>query len=176
MNKTTLCLAFISSILLFSNAPVHADEKKIIFNTESIKYETGTGSERCRAQCERKSGPDAKSLLSEGWKIVSSSAKEIIGEHYSYTPCNTCLPHGCICIGKEYVLRKDEPAQVIETRSNVIDSTGNNNKTVLQPLNDETVKNELDLLKKEIDMLKQENGLLKKEIETLRYQLGSKQK
>lgn len=176
MNKTALSLACVSLILLCPLTSVHAVEKKIIFNTESIKYESGTGSERCRAQCDRKSGPDAKSFLSEGWKIVSSSAKEIIGEHYSYTPCNTCLPHGCICIGKEYVLQKDEPAPKIETRSNLIDVPGKNNGTELHSLDVETSKNELDLLKKEIGLLKQENALLKKEIETLRYQLGSKQK
>lgn len=176
MKKTALCLACISSIILFSTTLVHAVEKKIIFNTESLKFESGTGSERCRDKCSRRSGPDAKSLVSEGWKVVSSSSKEVIAEQYWYAPCNGCQPHGCICIGTEYVLQKDEPAPKIETKSTVFDVPDKDNRTVLQPLKVEPSKNELELLKRENELLKQENALLKKEIETLRNQLRSKQK
>lgn len=169
MKKPALCLVCISLILVFSTTTVHAVEKKIIFNTGSLKYESGTGSERCRDKCGRRSGPDAKSLLSEGWKIVSSSSKEVIAEQYWYAPCNGCLPHGCICIGTEYVLEKDVPTPKIESKSTVINALDKGDRTTVQPLEVETSKNELDLLKKE-------NALLKKEIESLRNQLRSKQK
>jgi hypothetical protein len=171
MKKAALCFGCISSILLFTTTLVHAAEKKIVFNAESIKYESGTGSERCLDKCSRRSGPDAKSLLSEGWKIVSSSPKKVIGEQYWYVPCNTCKPHGCICIGTEYILQKDEPALKIETISNVPDAPDKDNRTVLQPVNVETMENELERLKKEYELLKQENEALKQEIETIRNQM-----
>jgi hypothetical protein len=176
MKKTALCLVCISTILVLSTALVHAAEKKIIFNTENMKYESGTGSERCREKCSRRSGPDAKSLLSEGWKIVSSSSKEVIGEQYWYAPCNNCEPHGCICIGTEYILQKDEPAPKIETKGVVFDVPDKGNRTVLHSPQVETSKNELDLLKKENELLKQENALLKQENQTLKNQLRLKQK
>jgi hypothetical protein len=176
MKKSAFCLASISLFLLFTATFVHAAEQKIIFNTESIKFESGTGSERCRDKCSRKSGPDAKSFLSEGWKIIKSSSKEVTGEQYWYVPCNTCKPHGCICIGTEYILQKDEPAPKIETKSNIFDAPDKGNRTVLQPVKVETSINALDLLKQENDLLKKENALLKRENETLRSQLESIQK
>lgn len=176
MNKTALCLACISSVLLFSTAPAHATGKKIVFNTEKIKYESGTGAERCRDKCGRRSGPDVKSLLAQGWKIASSSSKDVIGEQYWYAPCNTCKPHGCICTGTEYVLEKNEPAPQIEARTDVPDATDKYNPTVIAPQRVETSNNELDILKKENDLLKRENALLKQENETLRNLLRSKQK
>ncbi len=176
MKKTALSLACFSSILVFSTTSIHAAEKKTIFNTESMKYESGTGSERCRDKCGRRSGPDAKSLVSEGWKIISTASKEIIAEQYWYAGCNGCQPHGCICIGTEYVLQKDAPAPGIETKSNSFDVPDKANRTTVQPLEVETSKNKLDLLKKENESLKQENALLKKEIELLRNQLKSKKK
>jgi hypothetical protein len=174
--KTALCLACITSILLFSTAPAYAVEKKILFNTESIKHESGTGAEWCQDKCSRRSGPDVKSLLSEGWKIVSSSSKEVIGEQYWYVPCNTCSPHGCICIGTEFILEKDGPAQKIEAKSSVVAAPGKDTHAVLPPPIVEPAINELDFLKKENDLLKQENSLLKQENETLRNQLRTKQK
>ncbi len=176
MKKTALSLACIASILLFTTAPVHAAEKKVLFNTESIKHESGTGAEWCQQKCSRKSGTDVKSLLSEGRKIVGSTAKEVIGEQYWYVPCNTCSPHGCICIGTEYILEKDGPAQQIEAKSTAVEAPVKNALTVLPPQKVETSINELDLLKKENDLLKQENAVLKQENEALRNQLRSIQK
>lgn len=176
MKKTVLSLASFSLFLLFTATIVHAAEQKILFNTESIKFESGTGSERCRDKCRRKSGPDAKSFLSEGWKIIRSSSKEVTGEQYWYVPCNTCRPHGCVCIGTEYILQKDGPAPNIETKSNVSDTPDKGNQTVLQPVKVQTSVNALDLLKKENDLLKKENALLKQENEALRSQLESIQK
>ncbi len=176
MHKTALCVAFLAWVFVVSAFSVNAAEKKTIFNTESMKYESGTGVERCREKCGRKSDPDVKSFLSEGWKMESSRPKEVIGEHYRYVPCNTCKPHGCVCIGTEYVLQRDKAAPVTETKSNVFDTVEIRNRTVPDAQKVETSKNELDLLKEELAVLKRENALLKQEIESLRNQLRSTQK
>jgi hypothetical protein len=175
MKKTALCIACFSSILFFSTNLVHAVEK-IVFNTGSMKYESGTGAERCREKCGRRSDPDVKSFLSEGWVIVGSSAKEVIAEQYLYSPCPTCKPHGCVCLGTAYILRKDVPAPKNEIGSSVYDAPDKDNRPVLHSPTLETSMSELDHLTKENDLLRQENTLLKQEIETLRKQLRSKQK
>lgn len=176
MNVTVCCIACITSILLFSTTPVGAAEKKTVFNTESIKYESGTGAERCRDKCGRRSDPDVKSFLSEGWIMVRSSSKKVIGEHYRNVPCNTCQPHGCICIGTEYILEKDEPARKIETNNTMADAPDKDSRIVPIPLRAETPLHEMDLLKKENDALKQENAVLKQENEALRNRVRSLQK
>jgi len=176
MKKTAVCLALISSILLFTATLLQAAEQKIIFNTEKIEYKSVTSSKKCQDICSRKSGPDAKSLISGGWKIVNSSPKEVIGEHYWYTPCNGCEPHGCTCIGTEYILQKDVPAPKVETTSNEPDAPDKNKRTGVQAPKVETSNSELDLLKKENELLKQENTLLKQENENLKNQIDSKQK
>jgi hypothetical protein len=190
MKKTSLCLASISAILLLTAPLLHADEQRIIFNSESIQHESGTGAEMCQEKCRRKSGPDVKSFLSMGWKIVSSSPKEVVGEVYRYLPCNTCEPHGCICIGTEYILQRDdqapgaetpnkgaEPQEIqkrtvfqgpkAETQGNAPEAPDKNRQSGLQAPEAETPGNDVDLLKKEIELLKQEN-------ENLRNQLKSK--
>jgi hypothetical protein len=176
MKETALCLALISSILLFTATLLQAAEQKIIFNTEKIEYKSGTSSKRCQDICSRRSGPDAKSLLSEGWNIVNSSPKEVIGEKYWYTPCNGCEPHGCNCIGTEYILQLDDPAQKVETSKNELDAIDKNKRTGVNAPKVETSKNELDLLKKENELLKQEITLLKQENENLKNQIKSKQR
>jgi hypothetical protein len=176
MKKTALCLAGISSILLFTATLLHAAEQKIIFNAERIKFESGTASKQCQDKCNRRSGPEAQSLLSEGWKIVSSSPKEVIAENYWYTPCNTCAPHGCTCIGTEYILQRDVPARRVETSNNEPDAMDNNKRTGLYAPNVETSINELDLLKKKNELLIKEINLLKQENENLKNQLRSKQR
>lgn len=173
MKKNALCLAIISTFFLVSPNPLNAAEKKIIFNAERVKFESGTGVERCRDKCGRRSDPDVKSFLSEGWKIVGSSPKQVTAEHYRYTPCPTCLPHECICFGTEYVLQKGEPAPVIESKSTASGAPDKEKRAVLHPTSVEPPMSELELLKKENDILKQENALLKKEIDTLRKQLKS---
>jgi len=176
MKETALCLALISSILLFTATLLQAAEQKILFNTEKIEYKSGTSSKRCQDICSRRSGPDAKSLLSGGWKIVNSSPKEVIGEYYWYTPCNGCQPHGCTCIGTEYILQKDGPAPKVETSNSEVDTPDKNKRTGLHAPKVETSNNELDLLKNENDFLKQEITSLKQEIEKLKHQIKSKQK
>lgn len=150
MKKTVARLVCTSSIILFTATLVHAAEQKTVFNSETVKYKSGTGSERCQDKCSKKSGPDAKSLLSEGWKIVSSSPKEVIGEDYWFVPCNSCEPHGCNCIGTEYVLKRDLPTPKVETSKNEL----------------ELLKNENQQLKREITVLKQENENLKNQIKS----------
>ncbi len=176
MNKTALCVVCIPALLLFSTTLAHAAEKKTVFNTESIKYESGTGAERCQDKCRSKSGPDVRSFVSAGWQIISSSSKEVTGEHYYLVPCNTCKPHGCTCIGTEYILQKEEPATKPEAETNAFPAPGKENRTVLQPRDSEASKNELDLLKQENAVLKQENAVLKQENETLRSQVRSQRK
>ena len=176
MKEAALCFALISSILLCTATFLQAAEQKIIFNTEKIKHESGTSSKRCQDICSRRSGPDAKSLLSGGWKIVSSSPKEVIGEGYWYAPCNGCEPHGCTCIGTEYILQKDEPAPKVEASNSGLEALDKNKRTGLQAPKVETSNNELDHLKKENELLKQEITYLKQENENLRNQIKSKQK
>ena len=175
MNNTALCLACLLIFLLCTATAGPAAESKTVFNTGKIEYEAGTGAERCRDKCWKKSGPDVQSLLSEGWKVVSSSPKEVIGEHYSFVPCNTCKPHGCVCIGTEYLLQRDEPAPRIDAKGNAGDKRDNDGRLAVLPPESDSSKHELDLLKKEIELLKRENASLKHEIEILRNRLGSKQ-
>jgi hypothetical protein len=176
MKKIAVCLAHISTILLFSATLLHAAEQKIIFNAERIKYESGTAAKQCQDKCSRRSAPDAQSLFSEGWKIVSSSPKEVIAENYWYTPCNTCQPHGCTCIGTEYILQRDVPAPRAETSNNEPDAPDKDRRTGLYAPNVETSINELDLLKKKNELLMKEIRSLKQENDKLKNQLRSKQK
>ncbi len=152
MKRTALCFASALSILLFSAAPGHAAEQKVIFVAESIKHESGTGARVCQERCGKRSGPDPTTLVSDGWKIVKSTPKEVVVEQYWYTPCNVCEPHGCSCIGTEYLLERDETVPPVAA----------SNK-------------ELDLLKKENELLRQENASLRRENENLANQLKSKQ-
>jgi hypothetical protein len=174
MKKTSLSLACISSILLFTATLLHAAEQKIIFNAERIKFESGTTAKQCQDKCSRRSGPDAQSFLSEGWKIVSSSPKEVIAENYWYTPCNTCQPHGCTCIGTEYILQRDAQVRRAETSNNEPEAPDKNKRTELHTPNAETSINELDLLKKKNELLMKEIRSLKQENEKLKNQLRSK--
>jgi hypothetical protein len=154
MKIAATCLALLSSLLLCTAAPpVRAVEQKTVFNTENIEYKGGTGPERCKEKCSRKSGPDAKTLCSEGWKIVNSTPKEVVAEEYWYVPCSSCEPHGCSCIGTEYTLERDGTAPKAET-----------------------TMGELDLLKKENEMLKQEISVLRQENEKLKGHIEAQQK
>jgi len=153
MKKSAACLALISSILFFTATLVQAAEQKIVFNTKKIEYKSGTSSKRCQDMCNKRSGQDATYLLADGWKVVNTSPKEVIAEKYWYVPCNACEPHGCTCIGTEYLLERDNPAPKMEISIN-----------------------ELDLLKKENGSLKQEISILKQEIEKLKKQMKSNQK
>jgi hypothetical protein len=154
MKIAATCLALLSSHLICTAAPpVQAAERKTVFNTERIEYKSGTGPEKCRDKCSKRSGPDAKALLSEGWNIVNTSPKKVVAEEYWYVPCGSCEPHGCTCIGTEYTLQRNAPPPKAA------------------PSDDER-----DTLKKENEALKRENSLLKLENERLRRQLTSPQK
>ena len=136
----------------FTTYDAQAAEQIKIFTTESIEYKSGTGPMRCQEICDKKSMTDLSALLSEDWKIVSSTAKKVIGEQYRYVPCPTCSPHGCTCIGTEYLLQRDIIPPKVDTSSK-----------------------ELYILKNEKDLLKQEIIQLKREIETLKNQMKPKQ-
>lgn len=94
----------VGSLLAANTA--QASEQKIIFNAQSISFKSGTAN--CQEICGKRSDPPVGSLLSSGWKVVSSSPKEIVGLEYWYIPCSTCEPHGCTCKGVEYVLEQRE--------------------------------------------------------------------
>lgn len=168
MKKTAARLSLISSILLFTATLLPATEQKIIFNCEKFDYKSGTSSKKCEDICSRKSGPEVKSLLSEGWKIATSAPKEVIGEHYWYTPCNGCEPHGCTCIGTEYILHKDDTVPKVVTSDSEVDPLDKKKSIGLRAPEVETSNNALDLLKKENELLKQENSVLKRENENLK--------
>ncbi len=185
MKKTAV--AGLSSMILFSATLLHAAEQKIIFSTERIEFRSGTGAKYCEDKCGRRSGPDVKTFLAEGWKIVSSTPKRVIAEGYWYTPCNTCEPHGCDCIGTEYVLRKDPPTPKVETSTTEIVAPDRSKKTEpdaskVEPRNNEVVvpnktvapelpAGKVDSSNNELDRLKKENELLKQEIENLKNQI-----
>jgi hypothetical protein len=175
MKRTAVCLTLIFSTFLCTATLLHAAEQKTIFNTESIENKSGTSPKRCQDMCSRRSGPDATSLLSEGWKIVTSFPKKVIAEDYWFIPCNNCKPHGCTCIGTEYTLQKDAPATKVEIPNSEREAAGKNTQTGRNSPKVETSDNELDLLKKERDLLKQENTELKQEIEELKNQIKLQQ-
>lgn len=151
MKKTGVCLALALLLLQFMAPFSHAVEQKTLFATERIEHKSGTSSKKCQDMCSKRSGPDLTSLLADGWVMVSSSHKEVIAEKYWYIPCSTCEPHGCTCIGTEYILRNDQPVTKVEIS-----------------------KNELERLKQENGLLKRELSLLKQEIESLKTQIKSK--
>lgn len=140
MKKSAFLLTMILSFILISATFSHATERTTVFRYESIKYKSGTGAMRCQAMCAGKSGPDTKALLSEGWKIVGTSPREVVAESYWFTPCSACEPHGCSCIGTESVLEREKPAPIVKIP-----------------------ESELNLLKKENELLKKENTSLKQE-------------
>ncbi len=171
MKRTAVLLALTFWTFLCTATLLHAAEQKTIFNTESIENKSGTSPKKCQDMCSRRSGPDATSLLSEGWKIVNSFPKKVIAEDYWYIPCNTCKPHGCTCIGTEYTLQKDAPARKVEIPNIERKAPDKNTQTGRNAPKAEASDNEPDLLKKENDLLKQENTELKQQIKELKNQM-----
>jgi hypothetical protein len=187
MQKSAFLLTMISLFILLSATFIHATERTTVFRYESIKYKSGTGAKRCQAMCARKSGPDAQSLLSEGWKIVGTSPKEVVAENYWFTPCSACEPHGCNCIGTESVLEREKPAPVVKIPESELNFLKKENEllkkenTSLKQENEPAPKvksadNELEFFKKENEALRKENSTLKLENENFRNQMKSTQK
>lgn len=174
MKKSVLRFAGISAILLLAVPLLHAVEQKTVFNTESLDYKGGTGAERCREKCGRKSGPEVTSLVSEGWKIVGSSPGKVVAEQYWYTPCGSCQPHGCVCIGTEYRLQRDSPPPKADPPKHEACGVDAYRRADVRQPKAEAVAGELDLLRKENESLKREMGALRQEIENLKKRLGSK--
>jgi hypothetical protein len=142
--------------LLFVNV-ASAMEQKIVFTVDSFKLRGSKATvEKCARACRVKYG-DGKlePLLADGWKIVSSTAKEAVCmEDWAVFPGDP-LVQGCSGVGTQYVVQKDDPAPVAKV---------------------ETSNKEVELLKKENDLLKQEIALLKQENENLKNQIKTKQK
>jgi hypothetical protein len=96
---------FLFACLFFTTAV--SAEQKIIFKVESISYKSGTGSDICQGFCNLKQDNSSiDEMLSQGWRIISSSPKEVIVENYHYYKYSD--PTGCTCKGTQYVLQKDE--------------------------------------------------------------------
>ncbi len=172
MMRTARSLFALSLIILFPTTNLLAWEQKTTFNTENIKFESGTGKVRCQDRCMRKSGPGVETFLSQGWRIISSAPKEITGEDYYFIPSNASNPRGCTCIGTEYVLERDQPAQRAESAD-----TGPYPPPYQAPqtgvIASGTVSqiNENDLLRKKNELLLKEIMTLRRENEDLRNQL-----
>lgn len=144
MKVNTLCASVLISSLLVTNISLAGAEQRMLFNVESISFESGTGSYECQAACKAKyNDPPLEQMLAEGWRIASSSPKEAIGINYWYEASSN-RTYGCTCKGTHYVLQKSGADQSAEW------------------------------LKKENELLKRENALLKQENEYLKDRLKQK--
>lgn len=100
---------FVSS--LFVTNISSATEQRMLFNVESISYKEDTGATICQISCTTKyDDPPLEKMLTEGWRIVSSSPKEAIGQDYWGGKYGRAYrAYGCTCKGTQYVLQKDDP-------------------------------------------------------------------
>jgi hypothetical protein len=102
------CIIILVVLIVGTNAFA---EQKLVFAVSSIKYKSGTSTYSCESKCKELSSSINDEIAAE-WRIVASSPKELIAMEYWETPnCNVCQPHGCTCIGTEYVLEKVEEAE-----------------------------------------------------------------
>ena len=147
MNIRFLLISLLIFSLFATNVSLAA-EQKMLFNVESISYKSGTGADECQSSCStRYYDPPLKEMIAQGWRIISSSPKEAIGSRYYYFDYPGSKPHGCTCIGTQYVLQKDDPAPIA--------------KPDAPSKNEELLTKENELLKREIELLKNENEKLK---------------
>jgi len=90
-----LCAA-LYNIVKSSKSKINASVQKRIYTVESMKYKASSilawGS--CRDACQKYSD-DINTYLSEGYRVVTSSAKEMPTDE-----------DACTCIGTEYVIQK----------------------------------------------------------------------
>ena len=143
----------------------NASEQRRIFNPESYRYEGSTGTNSCKSSCERESGIPIDSMISSGWRIVSSSPQEVIAQRYDrwnggiFPGAGYMAPHsyGCTCVGTQYVIEKIEEVPPADPKV-------------------ETLNKELDLLKRENAVLKQQITWLEKESGELKTKLKKKNK
>ena len=133
-------LILIGCCLLLPNT-LQASDQKVVFCVESVNYKSGTGADACQGACNANYGSlQIDSVLSDGWKIVSSSPKEASGIDCSLSGNSGC---GCTCVGTQYVIQKDNHAPIVTTPNK-----------------------ETELLQKEIDLLKQDNENLKDKLKS----------
>jgi len=161
---------------------IHAAEQKTVFKTERLQYKKGTGEKRCQTLCDSKSIPDINAALSEGWTVVNSSPGKLIAESFRYTPCISCKPRECVCIGVEYVLEREKPAPAIKISENELNRLKHENASLREEnsaLKEESVSetkaqtqdSELDVLRRENAELRKENRALKQELEKIKSQM-----
>ena len=161
---------------------LHAAEHKTVFKTERLQYKKGTGPKRCQALCDAKSVSDINDLLSGGWKVTDSSPGKLIAERFRYTPCISCEPRECVCIGVEYVLEREKPAPSIKISENELNRLKQENASLreensalkVEPVSEikaQTQDSELDILKRENAALRKENKALKLELENIKRRM-----
>jgi len=127
---------------------VHAQEQKILFCADSIKYNEKFGQQYCQLTCEKYTRSAClQKELSDGWVIGSTSPKEV----------NENQPESgiCACVGTQYVLTKPPPKSAEK-----VPSSATTNRVSL-------LEKEIQLLKKENRMLQQENNQLQKQVNAL---------
>ena len=154
-------ITIFAASLFFVTSTSNASEQKRIFNAESYRYEAITGESSCKSSCERETGVPIDSMISSGWRIVSSSQKEVIAEPYArHTHAQGYLLEGscgCTCVGIQYIIEKIEEVPPADPKV-------------------ETLNKELDLLKRENAVLKQQITWLEKESGELKTKLKKKNK
>ncbi|MDD2734567.1 MAG: hypothetical protein PHF56_11550 [Desulfuromonadaceae bacterium] len=152
-------IIYIALCLVFFTNMASASEQKRIYNSTSFNAAPDSMS-YCGSLCESKDAA-IDTFLASGWKIVSSSQKEIVAQNYESFPFKRRVgiwdqdqpPRyiGCTCKGTEYVIEKNELNNKIEPTNELTDNFKKENELLVK---------ENDLLKREIEMLKKENSNL----------------
>jgi len=122
-------------ILYFSitNTSVAA-EQIILFNAEGYKVSYQIFAERCELECKAHNSPSVQQLLTEGWRVVNTSAKDKTTRIKDYV---------CVCEGALFVMEKVDPP------------SNQNQKQI------ELLQKQIETLEKQNRLLIQENKTLK---------------
>ena len=131
--------------ILIAASNVYAAEQKIIFCSSSYKAQ-GVDVPLCPSYC--RNTCELNTLLSNNWKIESSSFSEVVQLTWHSAGGFGALAYessGCTCLGTQYVL-----------------SLNSDNVNKVNSPNEDKLKNEIEQLKKENERLKQKNISSKK--------------
>jgi len=118
MKKTCFGWTVAVILLLASNAFSAESTQKLVFCVDKFNYGGLTNESDCFKMCQKHTC-DLESLLTDGWRIIASSPKEIIEQNWTYVNAETlrlidpkkpARPGylGCTCIGTQYVVEKME--------------------------------------------------------------------
>ena len=165
MSARRRILPLVAGSLLLNNICI-ASEQMTVWEPESYILRGKTTEEKCQRACNvaRFNTGKIAPLISSGWKILSSTPKEVVCiDTWAGSPRDPIVM-GCSGTGTQYVLQKEEPAPVAKAE-------------VTAPVaKAEVPGKEEELSKREIDLLKRENDLLKQEIESLKAKIEAMQK